>query len=534
MCIRDRSNLDRFMEHALPDGDASGSPHSNMAGHASGCSGAPASLQGKDDFRNDPPPHPSLYIDMHDDQQHTMWRPQPLGGRDECSSYSRDSLTEPMLESKDHPDPDSRPQLSNEDNGKLDPVLAPFSVSSGVGIMCSISLGVAVFMLPALFAKTGVLTGVALLLFFGLLSMRIMQLMLATAEAHGCEDMDELAGLVPGGRILVSVSVITTLLVANAGHLQLCSGMLFDLLSWFVADSIGGFAFNSWHKLALLALFLGIALPYTFLEDLSMLKHVGKAVCITCIATCVACAVSCVVKIANGEAVSHQDQAPLAPESIADVFRAIPTVCFVYCSLFPLLHIYKCIKKTRSDIVVARADINKCIVYSTAIQVTAFVAISVICTLTFGKQAGKPKVDLGNGTGNVLYNFPTENYPVTVLCFLLIYVIVLDYPILLFPATKQALKWKACGLDSTQWAYSRHAWALLFTGVILAVVMLVPDLEDVFGLGGSLGMSVHCYIVPGMILAKTEQGFAKKLFGVATALLGGAILVVSTFYIIYK
>eukprot|EP00658_Telonema_sp_P-2_P005233 TRINITY_DN11961_c0_g1_i3.p2 TRINITY_DN11961_c0_g1~~TRINITY_DN11961_c0_g1_i3.p2 ORF type:complete len:129 (-),score=41.88 TRINITY_DN11961_c0_g1_i3:396-782(-) len=123
-----------------------------------------------------------------------------------------------------------------------------------------------------------------------------------------------------------------------------------------------------------------------------------------------------------------------------------------------------------------------------------------------------------------------SNYPVTALCLMLVMVIVLDYPILLFPAVNQALKYKP--LAGMQ--YSRHMWSVLFTVVILAVVMLIPDLEDVFGLGGSLGISIHCYVVPGLILFKTQHTIGGRLLGGAIAMLGTSILVVSTFFILAK
>jgi len=52
-------------------------------------------------------------------------------------------------------------------------------------------------------------------------------------------------------------------------------GMLFDLVSFFVSHDYGQFNYTPIHKFILLALFLGVAAPYCFMDDLGSLQHVG-------------------------------------------------------------------------------------------------------------------------------------------------------------------------------------------------------------------------------------------------------------------
>ena len=331
--------------------------------------------------------------------------------------------------------------------------------------------------------------------------------------------------------------------------------MLFDWLSWFITDTVGEFNFNAVHKLVLLCLFLGVALPYTFLDDLRMLRHIGKAVCFVSVLGCTACVVSCIVLAARGKAASGDARAPIGPDSLKDVMLTLPTVCFVYCSIFPLLHVYGSMKRSHRAAaaaaaarapetggaapsapavppwrIAARRDMGRAILWASVIQTSVFLCLTVVTTLTFGKLSGASKVSQ-NSNGNVLYNFPMGNLAVTACSLLLIVFIVLDYPILLFPAVAQALKFRPCGHAVGTWRYARQGYAVFFTVVILVIDMVVPDLPDVFGLSGSFGCATYELIVPGMILMKTQRTVAKKLVGIVVFLIGLAVMAISGFFI---
>ena len=434
------------------------------------------------------------------------------------------TTAQPLLPSHQHADDTNQGEIECTNTQTQ-----PMSTPSAVFLLSATTFGAGVFMLPALFAKTGVFVGAALLIFFGLLSGLVMKLVLDAADEQQVEDMEALVRSVPGGRLLSRISataIVIALVTGNAAHLYMCSGMLFDWLSWFITDTIGHFEFNAVHKLAVLCLFVGVALPYTFLEELSALRHIGSAVCIVCIISCTACVVSSVILIDQGHGADGQNAAPTSPDSFKDVALAVPTVCFIYTSLFPLFHVYgSMIRSFRGDKAAARRRMNRAIVWATVIQVTSFSIMAVVTTLTFGKNSGAARVSQSSD-GNVLYNFPMDNLAVTGSSLMLIVVIVLDYPIMLFPCVAQALKLRLFGT----WRFARHAYAVLFTLVILAIIMAVPDLPDVFGLAGSFGCSTYCLIVPGLVLVKSQRAVWGKFVGVATFVVGLGVLVVSGFF----
>merc|ERR1719198_421734 len=107
-----------------------------------------------------------------------------------------------------------------------------------------------------------------MILFFGLLSTTLMLLVLNIVESRNCESWENLVSLLPGGLVVSRVSAVAALVTGNAGHLQFISGMLFDLMSYFVTNDYGVYSFTAVHKLILLSLLLGVVLPYTFRDDL--------------------------------------------------------------------------------------------------------------------------------------------------------------------------------------------------------------------------------------------------------------------------
>ena len=76
---------------------------------------------------------------------------------------------------------------------------------------------------------------------------------------------------------------------------------------------------------------------------------------------------------------------------------------------------------------------KKTVILSAGLVLVVYLIVSGCCVLAFGQMAGK--MHKGSGFGNVLYNFPMDNYPVTLLCAALVVVIVLEYPVMLSIAT---------------------------------------------------------------------------------------------------
>jgi len=126
-----------------------------------------------------------------------------------------------------------------------------------------------------------------------------------------------------------------------------------------------------------------------------------------------------------------------------------------------------------------------------------------------------------------------ENYPLTVLCTLLVVVIVLDYPIINFPLVTMFLRMKRLGLESKPFA--RHFLSFAFMLLVLLIDLAVPNLPDVFGLCGSLGLSLSCFVLPGLVLLfGGRRTFPKIAVGVLSVVSGLLMLFGGTFFILKR
>jgi len=162
---------------------------------------------------------------------------------------------------------------------------------------------------------------------------------------------------------------------------------------------------------------------------------------------------------------------------------------------------------------------------SGCVETAIYGVVALATVFAFGQQAGT--MTKGNWAGNVLYNFPPENYPMTVMCSLLIVVIILDYPVIFYPMINRSLELFTPQQPLLR-TYARHLYSLFFACLVLSINMLVTDLGDVFGLCGSLGISLYCYIVPGLIICMARKGCARAV-GVLAVAVGTLMLTVSTF-----
>jgi len=323
--------------------------------------------------------------------------------------------------------------------------------------------------------------------------------------------------------------------------------MLFDLMEWFVTGDYGNYEFMDWQKAILVTIFLAVVMPYCFITDLSVLKYVGTAVSGVVITLCTVVVASCVASI-------HEDGAqglpggkyelPLVPADIATVVRLVPTICFCFTSLFTLFPIKKLFLSDWGE-KVGLAKLRSAVIWSGALQTGIYTIIAVVASLTFGTNAGEKEHNQHHGNGNVLFNFPPSNYLVTGLCLALVVVIVLDYPLIQFTAVETVLNalpeadteatYKAKGKKSLYGRlreYGRQITSLVFALAVIVTVVFVPRLDDLFGLCGSLGIAGFCYVVPGIVLARRSESRRGKIAGGAVAVLGLAILIASSAFII--
>lgn len=116
---------------------------------------------------------------------------------------------------------------------------------------------------------------------------------------------------------------------------------------------------------------------------------------------------------------------------------------------------------------------------------------------------------------------------VTILCLGLVVVIMLDYAIIIFPVVNIVMKTCRC----EKHPYARPVINVVLALLVVVVVMVVPDLTDVFGLCGSLGVSVFCYLLPGLVCLRFHPKVLAKVISAISVLVGLTMLILSTFFI---
>jgi hypothetical protein len=114
----------------------------------------------------------------------------------------------------------------------------------------------------------------------------------------------------------------------------------------------------------------------------------------------------------------------------------------------------------------------------------------------------------------------------TFMCLFLVVVILLDYPIIFLPLVNMLLRAYNPG------TYGRHAYHLVLAVLVITIDLAVPDPGDVFGLCGSLGISIYCYVLPGLIVLREGKGALSKVISLLAIAVGLVMLFGGTFFII--
>ena len=154
--------------------------------------------------------------------------------------------------------------------------------------LACISLGVGIFVMPRVFARTGLALGNALVIGWALAADLAMQSLLALADLTGAETYEGVLGAVFGraGRVVTLVSLAIACFTANCAHFQFVATM-FDALNGgagFVATIAGADNPKARHALTM-ALFGLVALPLCFRRRLGELRHVSLGVVGFCLFT---------------------------------------------------------------------------------------------------------------------------------------------------------------------------------------------------------------------------------------------------------
>ncbi|CAE7411769.1 slc38a7 [Symbiodinium sp. CCMP2456] len=403
------------------------------------------------------------------------------------------------------------------------------SLSSSVFLLSAMSLGVGVFSLPTVLNAIGWLWGMGLCCYFGLLSTLLMLNLLDIVKHHNTQSWEDLCRLAPLARAFSRVSLLVSMLIANAAHMQTIAGMLFDLLTVFVTDDYGQYHFGPFQRAVLILIFLGVASPFCFADNLAALQHVGHSVALVVMMLCATVVVSSSISVGRGLGAHGEYATPAAVPDLKALVTSAPNVCFAFTGMLSFWEVFAALKKG-VGVEQAFPRMKKTSILSGILVLVLYLLVSGFCILAFGTEAGKQRK--GNGYGNVLYNFPVDNYPVTLLCAALVIVIVLEYPVINFPMVNMILNVQTLGLKGKR--YARHLVSLAGMLIVILLDLAVPDLPDVIGLCGSTGLSLFCYVVPGYICAVACRGLLGKIVGAFSMVTGLTMLFGGTFFILKR
>eukprot|EP01083_Nonionella_stella_P303241 1048905_1 len=466
----------------------------------------------------------------------------------------------------------------------------------GVFLLCSMSLGIGVFVLPGIFLLIGIGPGLLILAFYALLALFTQLLVLECASISKAKSYEQLASFSMGqfGEGLLAFFMAISLLTGNCGHIQTVGQLFHDIIDWFYTNQDEEYGFD-WKKTGILyVVMLSLTLPWLFQRSLHGLSGVGTISVMTVILTGVSFIIICVGKLANGEGASGA-QAPvygfskMSTEQFwkTDFWRACPTIAFVYTPLLELFPVY--IELNHRDIARTKTSVY----VSMFICFLIYAVVSTLVIVTYGTKT-QP---------NSLYNVPVSNNWFNFCCFALVIVITLLYPVINYPminaletildlfgccqskghdddtedmlqeaymdvvntdvssSTMKARKrynenditelslLSALIAPSVWWEYivyhRRDVLSILFIFVVIGVDIGVTDLDDLFGLCGSLGLSFVCYIYPCIIwlmfkwkwkqlstTLRSPIGFLKFAFSIFILIFSSAVMVYSTAVII--
>jgi amino acid permease len=357
--------------------------------------------------------------------------------------------------------------------------------------LACISLGAGIFGMPGVFARLGLGSGVGLVLLFALLSDFAMQSVLRAATASGAETFQGVVGAALGrhGRSAALLALAFSLFTANCAHVQFISEVFTDMAGpggGFLGALVGRDSAKA-QKTAAMLLFGGLALPFCFKRRLAELRHVSLAAVACCLTISVVVSVklaliigeggSCTAMGATGAAVScaPHNTALFKSVSLGTVANEAPIVAFGFSVIAELF----AVREEAQD----PEELGRSVHVATAIVALIYASVGLLGALAF-EDPGQ----------NLLTNFPGDHL-VALLSLLLVFALTLLYPLINFPTT-QCLDALWAGEGGALSLRRRRVFSVLGLGAVVAVDTLLPNVGEVFGISGSLGLGLIAYVLP--------------------------------------
>jgi len=291
-----------------------------------------------------------------------------------------------------------------------------------------------------------------------------------------------------------------TCLVGNTAHVKAVVGILRDLLEWYITGSYGKIPVSEAQQNILMIAALLVAFPFCGSKTVGALRYVSSMSVSTVLMTCVWIIGECMFWYwPKGHFAGHTS--PLVSTHWQDYAVYIPTIAFAYTGTLVLMPVLQEFKQKDSP-----KAVHDLIGASTLVCLLGYGVFSLIVVMTFGVNVDKDTYD-NSTASSVLYLFPPDHYGVTLLKLGLVIVITLLYPIINYPVLHGfETMLRIMGTDPEQWTMSYTVRRLLLTLAGMAFVAFLnikaADLLQLFGLCGSWGVSLVCYVLPLLFYLK--------------------------------
>lgn len=390
--------------------------------------------------------------------------------------------------------------------------------------LCSVSLGVGVFVLPFALSGLGFIAGsfcfflIAVWSYASNMALHLAGIVVMCDLGKAYVSFQDIARHAFGfvGESVLSFFLALTLLVGNSAHVKTVVGLLHDILEWYVTGTYGKMELSSGRETVLLLGILLVAFPLCGSRTLGALRYVSTMSVSVVLIACIWCIGECMFWYwPHGD--FEAGRIPMISSSWKDYATYIPAIAFTFSGTLVLMPVLSDYEKKDSK------SVSNLIGVSTLICLVGYFAFSLVVVLTFGDRVNYDSW-AGSKASTVLYVFPPDHYGVTFLCFCLCVVITLLYPILNFPAinaVETMLKIAGTNPDSWRISYRMRRLSLSFLFMVVVFFLNVSDssILDLFGLCGSWGVGMVCYVLPLLFYLKLcpEESTLRKvaaLFGV--------------------
>eukprot|EP00127_Corallochytrium_limacisporum_P007502 Clim_evm24s253 gene=Clim_evmTU24s253 len=369
---------------------------------------------------------------------------------------------------------------------------------SSVANLTASCLGTGVLSLPIAFAKTGWLTGLIAIVFFGFLSDLTGVWLRNAAKRKGKANYEDLAGIYLGPTgILATRLSLGILLLLSASVLFIVAGdLLTPVLQLAFGDSESWYLQRAWVEV-----WSGLAiLPLLCAPDLKALQYSSTLAVGFMLFVAGAMVYELIAKGGIAPTVKAVDTDPVA------ILQAVPLLSLVYMCHFNVLHIY-------TEMAAGVRHLFPAVMHTSLMGIctSIYFVFGLAGYFYFGR----------NVSGDILTEYP--GYIMTFARGFVGLLNLLKFPLVFYPSVKLVHAWRYGDLEVT--LARRAMFAVAFVGLCLVLALSLSHLDIGFQILGSTAAVAITFVIPGMIQYRKDKETHPKMAQMGLVVVIGGVLV---------